>query len=76
MCVRAWSVFSPAPTVNDVDDRLRQAAKRAGGTAIVNVRYQRGAPWAPRRALRAIGIAVLLERQSPPAENDSSAASE
>lgn len=62
--VTGRSIYLPAPTIASVNAKLRARAVEAGATAIVDVRYRRGASATSWRALTAIGTAVILE--APP----------
>src|ERR1044072_6015526 len=59
--VGAATAFSKAPTLDDVNAKLREQAARLGANAVIDVQYKRGATATSWKGLTAVGTAVLLE---------------
>jgi len=59
--VGAATAFSKAPTLDDVNAKLREQASRMGANAVVNVTYKRGMTATSYKGLTATGTAVVLE---------------
>jgi len=76
--VTAATVFSKTPTIEDVNDKLREQALKVGANAILGVKYQRGVTATSWKGLTATGTAVILESDERPcpfcAENIKAAA--
>ena len=64
----AVSVFSNSPKVEQVNSKLREAAAKLGGDAVVNVTYERGISRTSWKALTARGTAVLRTADLSPAD--------
>lgn len=58
--VGAATAFSRAPTMDEVNQKLREQAARMGANAIIDVKYDRGVSFSSWKALMATGTAVLL----------------
>jgi hypothetical protein len=59
--VGAATLFSKAPTIEDVNFKLREEAIKQGANAIINVKYDRGMTLTSYKALTATGTAVCAE---------------
>jgi len=59
--VQAATVISKAPTVEQVDAKLRYEASRKRANAVINVTYKRGISAFSWKALTAYGTAVVTE---------------
>lgn len=57
----APTAFNRAPTLDEVNGRLREQASRLGANAIISVAYNRGADLLSWKAIHAEGLAVFLE---------------
>ena len=57
----APTAFNRAPTLDEVNGKLREQAARLGANAIVNVTYQRGADLFSWKAIHAQGVAAQVE---------------
>lgn len=55
------TLFSNAPTLEDVNLKLREKASRLGANAVISVSYSRGITLTSWRGMSASGLAVLLE---------------
>ena len=64
--VGAATAFSKAPTVEDVNFKLREQAVKVGANAVINVQYQRGISAMSWKALTATGEAVVMESDEMP----------
>jgi hypothetical protein len=64
--VGAGSAYSKAPTMEDVNFKLREQASKLGANAVIQVTYKRGISATSWKALTATGIAVLLETDDRP----------
>lgn len=61
--VGAATVFSKTPTLEDVNWKLQETARRMGANAMINVTYDRGVSATSWKALTARGIAVIFESE-------------
>jgi hypothetical protein len=64
----AATAFSKAPTMEDVNFKLREVALKRGANAVINVQYSRGISAMSWKAMTATGTAVVVEpdeRQCP-----------
>jgi uncharacterized protein YbjQ (UPF0145 family) len=59
--VGAATMFSKAPTIEDVNFKLREEALKKGANAVINVEYGRGISAMSWKALTASGTAVFAE---------------
>jgi hypothetical protein len=59
--VEAATLFSKTPTLEDINLKLQEKASQLGANAVINVEYNRGMSPASSKALRASGVAVVLE---------------
>jgi phage FluMu protein Com len=59
--VEAATLFSKTPTLEDVNLKLQERAVKLGANAVIKVEYSRGLSLTSYKALRAKGIAVVLE---------------
>lgn len=57
------TLFSNAPTLEDVNLKLREKAARLGANAVISVAYTRGITLTSWRAMSASGLAVRLESE-------------
>lgn len=57
----AATAFSKAPTMEDVNFKLREVALKMGANAIINVEYSRGVSATSWKAMTARGTAVMAE---------------
>ena len=57
----AATVFSKAPTMEDVNFKLREVALKMGANAVINVQYSRGISAMSWKAMTATGTAVVAE---------------
>jgi len=64
--VGAATVFSRAPTMDEVNQKLRERAVEMGANAIIEVKYDRGVSMTSWKAITATGTAVILEKNQPP----------
>ena len=55
----ATMAFSPAPTVEEMNGKLRTMAAKVGANAIVNVEYQSGASMTSWKSMKGTGLAVI-----------------
>jgi hypothetical protein len=55
------SVFSNAPTIEDVNFKLQEEASKLGANAVINVTYKRGMSLTSYSALKAVGTAIIVE---------------
>jgi hypothetical protein len=62
--VGALFIFSKAPTVEEVNWKLQETARRLGANGVINVSYQRGVSATSWKALTARGVAVIFEPES------------
>jgi hypothetical protein len=58
--VGAATVFSKTPTMEDVNQKLREQAAQMGANAIIDIKYDRGVSMSSWKALTATGTAVIL----------------
>lgn len=58
--VGATTIFSKTPTMDDVNQRLREKAVEIGANAIIDVKYDRGVSMTSWKALTVTGTAVIL----------------
>ena len=65
--VGAATVFSKTPTMDDVNQKLREQAAKMGANAVINISYDRGISMMSWKALTATGTAVVLSHE-PKAE--------
>ena len=64
----AGTALSKAPTMEDVNFKLREVALKMGANAVINVEYKRGVSAMSWKAMTATGTAVILvsdERTCP-----------
>ena len=54
----ATTNFSKAPTIDDVNNKLRELALSVGANAVVGVRYESGPTMTSWRSMRGFGLAV------------------
>lgn len=54
----ATTAFSPAPTIDEMNGRLRSMAAKLGANAIVDVTYQSGASMTSWKSMKGTGLAV------------------
>jgi hypothetical protein len=59
--VEAATLFSKTPTLEDINLKLQERAVKLGANAVIKVEYSRGLSLTSYKALRATGIAVVLE---------------
>ena len=59
--VGAVTIFSKAPTINEVNLKLQEVAIRLGANAVVNISYKRGISATSWKSLYAHGTAVVFE---------------
>ena len=59
--VSAASMFSPAPTIEDVNLKLQEEAAAIYANAVIDVEYDRGMSLTSYKVLKARGVAVILE---------------
>jgi hypothetical protein len=57
----AATIFSKAPTLEDVNFKLRERALKRGANAVIKVRYTRGISAVSWKAMTAYGTAVFME---------------
>lgn len=55
------SLFSKAPTIEDVNFKLQEEASKLGANAVINVTYNRGMSLMSYEVLKAVGIAIIVE---------------
>jgi hypothetical protein len=55
----ATMAFSPAPTVDEMNGKLRSMAAKVGANAIVEVRYDSGVSMTSWKSMKGTGLAVL-----------------
>ncbi|MEN3746363.1 hypothetical protein TPR58_04225 [Sphingomonas sp. HF-S3] len=55
----ATMAFSPAPTVDEMNGKLRAMASKLGANAIINVRYDSGVSLTSWKSMKGTGLAVL-----------------
>lgn len=60
----AATLFSRAPTIEEVNFKLREKAAALGANAVVRVTYSRGMSMTSYKALTATGIAVRAEPET------------
>jgi len=58
---KAITAFSNSPKIESVNSKLREAAVKLGGNAVINVTYKRGISLTSWKALTATGTAVLAD---------------
>lgn len=63
--VGAATVFSRAPTMDEVNQKLRERAVQMRANAIIEVVYDRGVSMSSWKAITATGTAVVLEKLPP-----------
>ena len=56
----ARTALSKAPTIEDINSKLREEAMRLGATAVIRVEYKRGVIPSSWKGLTATGLAVKL----------------
>lgn len=59
--VVARTAFNKAPTLEQVNSKLREETLRLGGNAAINVEYKRGMTPSSWKGLTATGVAVRLQ---------------
>jgi uncharacterized protein YbjQ (UPF0145 family) len=59
--VEAATLFSKPPTLEDINFKLQEKASQLGADAVIRVEYNQGMSRASYKALRASGVAVVLE---------------
>ena len=59
--VEAATLFCTPPTLEDINFKLQEKASQLGADAVIKVEYNRGMSRASYKALRASGVAVVLE---------------
>lgn len=57
----ASSIFSPSPTMEEVNAELRQKAAEMFANAVIDVEYTKGMSLTSYKVLRARGTAVLIQ---------------
>mgnify|MGYP000017325592 FL=1 len=62
--VGALFIFSAAPTVDQVNWKLQETARRMGANGVIKVSYDRGVSATSWKALTARGIAVFFEAEA------------
>lgn len=60
------TAFSADPTLEEVNDELRQLAAQVGANAVIDVSYKRGMSLTSYGVLKASGLAVILESDNKP----------
>ena len=55
----ATMAFSPAPTVEEMNGKLRSMAAKVGANAIVDVRYDSGVSMTSWKSMKGTGLAVI-----------------
>jgi hypothetical protein len=55
----ATMAFSPAPTVDEMNGKLRSMAAKLGANAIIDVRYDSGVSMTSWKSMKGTGLAVL-----------------
>jgi len=61
--VGAATAFSKTPTMDDVNQNLREKAASMGANAVINVSYDRGVSMTSWKALTATGTAVVISHK-------------
>jgi len=59
--VEAATLFPKTPTLEDINFKLQEKASQLGANAVIKVEYNRDMALTPYKALRASGVAVVLE---------------
>lgn len=59
--VGAATAFSKAPTIEDVNLKLKEEASKIGADAVINVTYNRGIGLTSWKALTAEGVAIKID---------------
>jgi len=59
--VEAATLFPKTPTLEDINFKLQEKTSQLGANAVIKVEYNRGMSRASYKALRASGVAVVLE---------------
>lgn len=59
--VGAATIFNKSPTLEDVNNKLREEALKLGANGVIRVRYKRGMSPVSWKAVRAWGLAVRLD---------------
>jgi hypothetical protein len=62
--VGALFIFSAAPTIEEVNWKLQETARRMGANGVIKVSYDRGVSATSWKALTARGIAVFFEAEA------------
>jgi hypothetical protein len=62
----AATALSKAPTMEDVNFKLREVAMKMGANAIINVQYKRGISAMSWKAMTATGEAIWIESDERP----------
>jgi hypothetical protein len=62
----ATTAFSPTPTIEDANAKLRQMAATVGANAVVNVQYSSGVSMTSWKSMKATGLAVQRESEEMP----------
>lgn len=62
----AATAFSSAPTVEEVNDRLRSMAASVGANAVIQVEYRSGVSMTSWRSMTGTGLAVKRESEDMP----------
>lgn len=55
----ATMAFSPAPTVDEMNGKLRSMAAKVGANAIIDVRYDSGVSMTSWKSMKGTGLAVI-----------------
>jgi hypothetical protein len=59
--VEATMAFSPAPTIDEANAKLRELATKVGANAVIEVEYNSGVSMTSWKSMKATGLAVLRE---------------
>jgi hypothetical protein len=57
----ASNAFMPAPTLDEVNGRLRALASKIGANAVIEVEYNSGVSFTSWKSMKATGLAVIRE---------------
>lgn len=64
--VGAATIFSRTPTLDEVNQKLREQAVQMGANAVIETAYDRGISMSSWKAITATGTAVILDKTAPP----------
>lgn len=67
--VGATTIFSSTPTLDDVNQKLRETAVEMKANAVIDVKYERGISMSSWKALTATGTAVSIMPTTVSAES-------